>query len=83
MAGDAIGGEDGLAGLDFGSGHIFRGGGIGKAAHVSHDVVDLALLEQPIAPERHHLRTPALRVGRIDADANGLGNGFGIATPEP
>ena len=66
-----------------GGGHILRDSGIGKAADVGHDVVELTLLEQPVPPERHHLRTPALRVGRVDADANRLGNGFGIAAPEP
>ena len=83
MAGDAIGGEDGLAGLDPRGGLILPDSGIGKASDVGHDVVELTLLEQPVPPERHHLRTPALRVGRVDADANRLGNGFGIAAPEP
>src|SRR6185436_7839213 len=83
MAGDAVGGENGLAGLDFRRGYIFRDSGFGKAAHVSHDVVDLALLEHLIAPERHHLRGPALRVRRIDADADRLCNAFGIAAPKP
>ena len=83
MAGDAIGGEHRLAGVDFRGGHVLCDGGIGKAAHVSHDVVDFGLLEHLIAAEGHHLRGPGLRMRRIDADADGFGDAFGIAAPQP
>ena len=83
MAGDAIGREDGLARVDFRSRHFLCDRRIGKAAHVNHDVVDFVLLEQLIAPERHHLRAPGLRMRGIDADADGFRDAFGIATPKP
>src|SRR6266478_3478017 len=83
MAGDAISGEDGLADLDFRRWYVLCDSRVGKAAHVTHDVVDFVLFEHPIATECHHLRCPALRMGGIDTDADRFGDAFRIATPKP
>src|SRR4029077_7919189 len=83
MAGDAVGGENSLAGIDFRCRNFLADSGVGEAAHVGDDVVDFILLEYLIAPERLHLRRRGVRMRGIDADTEGFWDIFGIAAPQP
>ena len=64
MAGDAIGGEDGLAGVDFRRRHFLCDSRIGKAAHIIHDVFDFVLLEQSDRARMPSFATPCSADGR-------------------
>jgi hypothetical protein len=79
----AIGGEDLLAGVHIAGLCRLRDGWIGERAHEGHHLVNIGRLKDLIMAKGRHLRGAAVGMRRVDADADGLGNGVRVAAPQP